>query len=285
METLADKYLTFNDESKKLLNPNVVELLVDTFNKVYPAICDFFNGGEIRNVVFEADPNFDSPPALIIKDIKVTTTITDDDGSVIDEWEEKKIENNTVKFNPNDIICQEGTRDIDWITHELVHVAQDYQYGNGADYPHWIVEGLADYGREKFGLYNEKCGWKIYKAIWNKRTYETGYKTTAGFFIWIEKNFYATLAKELNSIIKSGKYTDEFFVEKTGKSVGELWQIYVDENRAYAITWLEEHIGETLPKDIRDKLKSGELDDELDKYLLEKTGRVIDDILEIYIIG
>lgn len=271
--TLADKYLTFSEESKKMLDPEVVELLIDTFNKVYQTICDFFNNGEIRDVVFEPDPNFDSPPALIV----ITIITNDADGSII----ERKMDNNKIKFNSNDKICQKGTRDIDWITHELIHVAQDYQYDNG-NYPSWVVEGLADYGREKFGLYNKEADWHISKIISNKKKYDIGYTLAAGLFIWIEENYYSEFSKELNGLMKSGKYNDDYFIEKTNKTVDELWQIYVNESRVEACALLEEYIGEPLPDYVCDKIKSGELDDELDNYLIEKTGKNIDDLCEMY---
>ena len=274
--TLASKYLTFGEESKKLLAPRIVELLIDTFDKVYPGICDFFNNGEIREVVFEADPDFDSPPALII--VSVTTTVDDDEtGEIISESTEIT-ENNKIKFNPNDKICQEETKDIDWITHELVHVAQNYRNVNC---PSWICEGLADYGRGKYGLHDKESGWKIWKGISNEKTYEIGYTIATGFFIWIEQNIDKTFSKDLNNTIKLGKYNDNYFVEKTGKPVDELWQIYVDENRANFIVWLEKYIDAPLPIDIRNKIKLGEFDDELDNYIIEKTGKSIDDLADL----
>lgn len=259
--TLADKYLTFSEESKKLLNPETVELLIDTFNKVYLGICDFFNNGEIRNVVFEPDPKFTGIGVLVE---------FDDDTRIITA-------NNTIKFSPHDKVFEKEW-DIDWITHELVHVAQNY----GLEYPMWANEGLADYGREKFGLYNKKVGWKIWRELSNKRTYKVGYAITAGFFIWIEKNIDATFSKDLNDTIKLGKYDDNYFIEKTGKTVDELWQMYIDENRANFIIWLEKYMGTSLPKNIFDKIKSGEFDDELDDYLLEKTSKTIDDLFVLW---
>ena len=268
METLADKYVTFSGETKKLLAPGLIETMADTFNKVYPAICDFFNGGEIRNVVFEPDPDFDLPPSLII--------VTDDaDGSMT--------ANNTIKFKPDDIVCQEGVWSVDWMTHELVHVAQDYKYGNSGIYPHWIVEGLADYGGAKFvGLYKKDADWYIPKIIGNKKNYELGYRAAAGFFIWLEENIDETLPQDLNNTVKSCKYNDNYFVEKTGKSADELWKMYAEKNGADFCMWLEKYISISLPEDIHGKIKSGNLDDELDNYLVGKTGRNIDDLWELW---
>jgi len=39
---IVEKYLNFPEPTKHL-TPEVAELLIDTFEKVYPGICDFFN--------------------------------------------------------------------------------------------------------------------------------------------------------------------------------------------------------------------------------------------------
>ncbi|MCL2775360.1 MAG: basic secretory family protein [Oscillospiraceae bacterium] len=197
--TLAERYLTFGEESRKLLTPKAVELLIDTFNKVYPGICDFFNNGEIRDVVFEVDPNHGLPGLITV--IEWTEIMDDDD--VLIERREEILENNKIKFNPNDDIFKKEPMDIDFITHELIHVAQNYGL---IKCPNWITEGLADYGRAKFGLYN--TGWNIPKFIINRsdKNYELGYTVTAGLFIWIEENINETFCKDLNNTIKSERY-------------------------------------------------------------------------------
>ena len=227
--TLADKYLTFSEESKKLLKSGAEELLIDTFNKVWCGICDFFNNGEIREVVFEADPNCGSPALITVFTTTIITTTDDDTGEVISEEKIFNIiENNKIKFNPDDQIFKNQSMDIDFITHELVHVAQNY---NLESCPSWITEGIADYGREKFGLNNKNAGWWLPKyEKYQKHT--DGYRVTAAFFIWIEKNIDVNFVKDLNNTIKASKYTDDYFTAKTGKSVDELWQMYADANKA-----------------------------------------------------
>ena len=268
--TLADKYLTFSEESEKLLNSELVESMTDTFNKVYPAICDFFNDGEIRNVVFDPDPNFDLPPSLIV-------ITDDDDGSMI--------ANNLIKFNPNDVICQEGIWSVDWMTHELVHVAQNYKYGNSGNYPHWIVEGLADYGGAKFvGLYKKEADWFIPKVTGNKdkKLYLHGYRWAAGFFLWIEENIDEALPKDLNNTIKSGKYTDNYFAEKTGSTLDELWVMYLDASTLKHFAWIEEKFNIKVPEKLNDRIINGQIDDTDDNYFIEKTGKTFDELWEIY---
>lgn len=227
--TLADKYLTFSEESKKLLNPEAVELLIDTFNKVWCGICDFFNNGEILNVVFEPDPDFGSPGLITVFNT-ITTTVTDDEtGEIISEEKSINIiENNRIKFNPNDQIFKHQPMDIDFITHELIHVAQNFKLESC---PSWITEGIADYGREKFGINNKNGGWSIPKYM-ECQKYTDGYRVTAAFFIWLEENIAENFVKDLNNTIKDDKYTDDYFAKKTGKTVDELWQMYADSNKA-----------------------------------------------------
>jgi len=269
--TLAEKYLTISDESKKLLNPEAVDKLIDTFNKIWYEICGFFNNNEIRNVVLEADLNWNQPPSLI-------TITDDDDGSMI--------ENNKIKINPNDIICENGVWSVDWLTHELVHVAQDYQYGNSGYYPNWIVEGLADYGGAKFvSLYKKEADWYIPKITGNKnkKQYELGYRIAAGFFVWIEKNIDAILPKDLNNTIKSKKYNDNYFVEKTGKTVDELWEMYLNASILEQLTWIEENFDIKVPENLNDRIISGNVNDNDDNYFIEKTGKTLDDLWELYV--
>jgi len=252
--TLADKYLTFSEESKKLMDEKTVELLIDTFNKVYTDICDFFNNGELRNVVYIADPNYEG--------IACTA-------------------DNKIIFNPE--WFRKSPWDIDCITHELVHVVQQYGYEN--NYPSWVCEGLADYGRAKFGLYNEKVGWGIPKIIGskNKINYKSGYTIAAGFFIWIEKNIDTTFSKNINNTLKSGKYNDNYFLDKTDKTVDELWEMYLYASHAEFFAWIEKNYDIKVPENLNDKIIAGDFNENDNNYFLEKTGKTADELWEMYV--
>jgi hypothetical protein len=67
-------------------------------------------------------------------------------------------------------------------THEFMHVAQGYGY---IDAPSWAVEGLADYGRFKYGLFNAEEGWSL-PPVTEAQSYSDGYRVTARFFVWLE---------------------------------------------------------------------------------------------------
>jgi len=265
--TLADKYLTFSEESKKSLHPKAVELLIDTFNKVYPGICDFFNNGEIRHVVFETDSNCVNPHHIMV--------VEDD----------RLITGNIIKFNPNNQIFQKQPYDIDFMTHELVHVAQPDKYWHNDNYPMWITEGLADYGREKFGLNNKATGWSITKVTGkkSKRLYEQGYTIAAGFFIWIEKNIDETLPKDLNEAMKSGRYSRNYFIEKTGKTIDELWEVYLDASILEHLAWIESEFDIKVPENLNSRIISGSLNDNDENYFTVKAGKTLDELWEAYV--
>ena len=197
-EKLSEKHLTFG-ESKKYLSEEHVRLLIDTFDKVYKDICDFFNGGEIRPVEYVIDPDYDG--------VAYTT------------WRK-------VVLNPRWL--EQHPWDIDCMTHELIHVAQNYK---GVECPFWVCEGLADYGRAKFGIYNKEGGWALPKYS-DKQKYTDGYRVTAAFFLWIEENIDPTLPKDLNDTVKAGKYSDDYFKNKTGYTIDELWQKYAEASKA-----------------------------------------------------
>lgn len=143
--TLAEKYLTFSGESKRLMNEKTVELLIDTFNKVYADICDFFNNGELLDVIYTAKPNYEHVAAQFVYIVSKV-----DYGVIVETREEQHI-----VFDPEKCFGKKENPswNADAITHELVHVAQNSKY----EYPVWINEGLADYGRAKFVLNKKKA--------------------------------------------------------------------------------------------------------------------------------
>lgn len=194
---IAEKYLTFG-ESKKLLSEETAQRLVDTFDKVYEGICQMFNNGEMRPVEYIIDPEY--------KGVAYTT------------WSK-------VVLNPKWL--EDHPWDIDCMTHELIHVAQNYAK---VECPFWICEGLADYGRAKFGLYNKEGGWALPRYN-EKQKHTDGYRVSAAFFLWIEANIDPTLPKDLNETVKAGKYTDDYFKNKTGFTAEELWQKYAEANK------------------------------------------------------
>ncbi|MGM9637634.1 MAG: basic secretory protein-like protein [Eubacteriales bacterium] len=226
--TLAEEYLIAFEGSEKL-DENLVKMIVEAFNKNYKEICDFFNYGELRKVTYVVDPEYNGVAATYTEIPKVV-------------------------MNPG--YYQKFTKDADSLTHELVHVAQNYWHKpKNDDKPHkkwdelteeekaerkrnrelhmpgWLTEGLADYGRDRFGVFNEEAGWKLpsYKEGQN---YTDAYRVTAAFLKWAEQNGTPNLCYDLNDRLKKGTYsTDTTWKELTGYTVDELWDRYAKANR------------------------------------------------------
>lgn len=225
--TLTEQYL-LGFENKELLDPGLVDLILDAFEKNYKEICDFFNYGEIRPVTYVVDPNYEGVAATYTHIPKVV-------------------------MNP--AYYKNHIFDADSMTHELVHVAQNYwverkdsdkprkKWSEMTDeekaeirriheeqMPGWLTEGLADYGRDRFGIYNDKDGWKLPKYN-SKQSYTDAYRVTAAFIKWAEENITPNLAYQLNDMLKKHTYrTSESWKELTGYTVEELWQKYADAN-------------------------------------------------------
>jgi hypothetical protein len=113
-------------------------------------------------------------------------------------------------------------KDIDVVTHEVMHIVQDY--GDDAG-PGWLTEGIADYARFKFGVDNSGANWKLpeFKSTQN---YDNAYRVTARFLVWIEKNVKPNLVQSFDKQLRSHTFTSESWKNETGKTVDELWAAY-----------------------------------------------------------
>lgn len=227
--TLAEEYLTF--EGANLLDPKLVSMITEAFNRNYKEICDFFNYGELRKVKYVVDPEY--------KGIAATYT------------EIAKVVMNPEYYNQH-------TADADSMTHELVHVAQNYWHSPKEDdekphkkweelteeeqaeirrlhelhRPGWLTEGLADYGRDRFGVFNAEAGWKL-PSYREGQNYTDAYRVTAAFLKWVEQNGFPTLSYDLNDRLKKETYsTDTTWVELTGDTVETLWEKYAKAAKA-----------------------------------------------------
>ena len=111
--------------------------------------------------------------------------------------------------------------DFGMVVHELSHISQSYRNGN----PMWVTEGISDYIRH--AKYEPEV--PMPRINPDRAKYTDAYKTTAGFFMWIEKNYKdANLLATLNKAMRSGTYNDEVFKTMTGKTLDELWKDYTD---------------------------------------------------------
>lgn len=166
--------------------------LVKTFFAVYPRMTVTFNKEAPRSVGISIEKNL--------------TGVAGTAGNVI---------------HCSSTYFRDNPEDIDVITHEGMHVVQQYRPGG----PGWLTEGLADYARARFGVNNEKANWSLpeYNA---KQSYQDAYRVTARFLLWLERRVKPGIAVTLDDSMRAGTYRSELWKDLTGKTVDELWQDY-----------------------------------------------------------
>ncbi|CCM03636.1 uncharacterized protein FIBRA_05780 [Fibroporia radiculosa] len=103
------------------------------------------------------------------------------------------------------------------LTHEMVHC---YQYDAKGTCPGGLIEGIADWVRLHAGL--APPHWK--EGHGNK--WDAGYEHTAFFLDWIERQCGKGTIHRLNAGMKDRKYSDAIFIDITGSSVDDLWELY-----------------------------------------------------------
>ena len=109
--------------------------------------------------------------------------------------------------------------DFGMVVHELTHVVQAYPPGG----PGWLVEGIADYIR----IVHFEPQAPRPKLDPAKARYKDAYKTAAMFLEWIEQHHTAGVVVKLNAALRTGKYDDGLWTKLTGKSVDELWALFM----------------------------------------------------------
>lgn len=114
-------------------------------------------------------------------------------------------------------VTEQSPEDYGMVVHELFHIVQAYRGGGEG----WATEGLADYVR--MGMYEP--GTPLPKPT-EKSSYRDAYKTTAAFFIWLEKGPAPGIALELNAASRKRESILDIFKNKTGKDVDTLWAEY-----------------------------------------------------------
>lgn len=117
------------------------------------------------------------------------------------------------------------------LVHESVHVVQQYQFN---DVPSWLVEGMADYIRW-FKYEPQSHGADI---VWMRRqgkdlspSYDGSYRISANFLDWVTQKYDANIVTEVNAVAREDKYTDDFWKQRTGKTLQELgaeWKSEID---------------------------------------------------------
>lgn len=184
--------LTFINEDTGL-DPALKQRLISTFFEVYPKLAKTYNPKTAKEVTFVIDTAY--------KGVAATS-------------------NDKVAFSAT--YMKKKPRDIDVVTHEVMHIVQAYGQTDG---PGWLTEGIADFVRYKFGVDNEVAGWSL-PAFKPEQSYKNSYRITARFLDWIERKKTPGLVKTLDAAMRNHTYTSDIWQAKTGKSLDQLWAEY-----------------------------------------------------------
>lgn len=181
---------TNNDAS---FDPALKKRMIETFFKVYPKLAKDFNKNTDKEVTFSIDTAY--------KGVAATGG-----GKIV--------------YNPYWFKKKPG--DIDVVTHEVMHVVQNYGNGGG---PGWLTEGIADYVRYKYGVDNPGAKW-VLTPFKPEQSYKNAYRITARFLNWIELNGNKGIVVKLDSAMRNHTYKETMWKDLTGKTVDELWTTY-----------------------------------------------------------
>ena len=113
--------------------------------------------------------------------------------------------------------------------HEMTHIVQAYSKGNT---PGWLVEGIADYIRW-FLFEPESRGAEITTRNIGNARHDASYRISANFLDWVirthgrDGKFLLTL----NATLRDGTYTDDFWKTKTGKTLPQLNDLWLEDCR------------------------------------------------------
>jgi hypothetical protein len=130
----------------------------------------------------------------------------------------------TITINPAWLSKHPG--DTDLVTHEAMHIVQGYPEYANERVPGWLVEGIADYARDRYGVDNAAAGWALPLAVKDGQNFDSGYRVTGAFLKWSEAA-HPGLVKALDDALRSGRYTPALWREQTGHALPALWAAYV----------------------------------------------------------
>lgn len=184
-----DSYISI--ETNELISVEIEQKVTKLLYEVYPDIFDYFADG-----VYE----------------KVTCTFISMDGVAYTSGRDMYVSAEYINSNPQDLDC---------ITHELIHCAQYYSTYDNV----WLIEGITDYGRSLFGLYNDQANWKL-ATYMQGQNYTDSYQVTGGFLKYVVENHNKNMILILNKYLKKGSCPDSVWVDNTGYTIEELWELY-----------------------------------------------------------
>ncbi|MHA4810662.1 basic secretory protein-like protein [Flavitalea flava] len=169
--------------------------MIEAFFEVYPQEAKRFNKNTLRRITFIIDPTYNG----------VAET-----------------GNGVARYNPGWL--KSHPEDIDVVTHEVMHIVQDYR-DQEPGCPGWLTEGIADYVRYVYGVNNLKGNWKL-PDFKPSQSYTNAYRVTARFLLWVEKYRNKHIVDRLDKAARSGTYTSALWIKLTGETVDQLWSDY-----------------------------------------------------------
>lgn len=175
-------------------DPQLKKRLTETFFIVYPKLAKAYNPGTSKEVVFFVDTAY--------KGVAATS-------------------NGRVVFSP--AYMAKHSQDVDVVTHEVMHIVQNYGESVG---PGWLTEGIADYARYQFGVDNAGANWTL-PEVKPTQNYTNSYRITARFFAWMEAKVKPGIIKSVDKSLRDHTYTDGIWKQQTGKNLDELWAEYL----------------------------------------------------------
>ncbi|HEY0335661.1 MAG TPA: basic secretory protein-like protein [Stenotrophomonas sp.] len=191
--------VTYRDASNAL-DAEMRDKILDTFFHAYSRERTEFNHAAPTQAIITIDPGYDG----------IAYVDSDD-------WAKMTI-------NPAWLVKHPG--DTDLVSHEAMHIVQGYpDYGNDTA-PVWLVEGIADFARDKYGIDNAAGGWALPTQIKAKQNYDTGYRVSGAFLKWTDDQ-HPGLVKQMDAALRSGKYSAALWTQLTGQEVSALWSQYV----------------------------------------------------------
>lgn len=171
---------------------STVDAMVNTFFAIYPQEARDFNPGTSKTVHIVLDPSYDGVAAT---------------GNATETYSATYL-----KAHP---------ADTDTVTHESMHIVQDYGQQN---IPGWLVEGIADYARYRYGVNNAAAGWSL-PAYQAGQNYTDSYRVTARFLVWVEQR-HPGAVQQLDAALRGRSYSDQTWVAVTGATLDQNWAGY-----------------------------------------------------------
>jgi len=178
----------------------ILQDMVCTFHTIYPQLVARFNPNAPQTVFFK------------VADIKDIAGAAGNEMAFMRSY---------MLNNPNDT---------DVVIHEGMHLVQAYQ-GNT---PGYLVEGIADYVRNSYGLRNSAQGWTLQNYRYGLH-YVQGYGVVGAFLQWLEENYTVdggNFVDALDQLLRSGNYSPNIWQQWTGDDLDHLWQMYSVEKGA-----------------------------------------------------